>query len=251
MSTTYKNNYLKQVIYRLDFPKIDLGDLEQFKKSGDQQKYEYTLDSQKLESITFDAVADEVSKTHENIVVWRVEDKQKSMRFEATNQYCLLEYAQYVNSAKLKEDFDVFMSVFLKTHNVEEVSRMGLRYVNQIMFPSIKKIADWSKYISSELLSGTTFIQSKIGAPLRYLNQVEVNSSANSLVSVNFKYGIWNDKYPSPITSAEYILDIDCFTRSPISVSTDIESTYADLNKAAETVFEQAILEPLRKEMNK
>lgn len=251
MSATYKNNYLKQVIYRLDFPRVELSDFEKFKKQGDEQKYEYTLDSQKLESITFDAVADKVSKTHEDVTVWRIEDKQKSMRFEATSQYCLLEYAQYINSEKLRQDSDAFMTAFLKTHGIEEVSRMGLRYVNQIMLPSIKKVADWSKYISSELLNGTAFIQSKVGAPLRYLNQIEVNSSSNSLVSVNFKYGIWNDKYPSPITSAEYILDIDCFTRSPISVSTDVESTYADLNKAAETVFEQAILEPLRKEMSK
>lgn len=249
MSTTYKNNYLKQVIYRLDFPNVNLGDFEDFKAKGDAKQHDYTLDSQKLDSITYDASSDQVSKNQENITIWRVEDKERHMRFEATGEYCLLEYAHYVDSTRIKADSNALIVTFLEAHGIEEVSRIGLRYINEIMLPTVRKIADWSNYISNELLSGTAFMQDKVGAPLRYLNQIEVNSSP--LVSVSFKYGIWNDKYPSPITAAGYILDIDCFTRSPVSTGVDMDEAYVDLNLAAETVFEQAIQEHLRKEMNK
>lgn len=250
MSTTYKKNYLKQVIYRLDFPSIDLGSFEDFKQNAPQAEYVYSIDSQKMGSFTFNFSEDEVSKTQDEVTIWRAETKQNDMRFEATNQYCLLEYAQYVNSAKLKEDSNNFISAFLTMHGIEEISRVGLRYVNQISVPSIKKFTDWKKYIASELLSGSLHVKEKLGAPLRYLNQIEINSNASSVVSTSFKYGVWNDKYPSPITAAEYILDIDCFTRTPAQ-STDLNITYDSLNKAAEEVFETSIQEPLRKEMNK
>ncbi|MDK2899011.1 MAG: hypothetical protein PWQ10_198 [Patescibacteria group bacterium] len=251
MNTTYKSNYLKQVIYRLDFPKIDIGSFDDFKKKSDNQKHNYSLDSQKRDNFTFNVTTAELDKTQDSVVIWRVNDEQMSMKFEATNEYCLLEYTQYVDSTRLKKDAEMFILNFLKMHNIEEVSRIGLRYINQIMSPSIKKFSDWSKYIASDLLNGSLYIQGRLGAPLRYLNQIELNPKDNSLVSVSFKYGIWNDKYPSPITSADYILDIDCFTRSPILVNNDLETTYADLNSAAEIVFEASIQESLRKEMNK
>ena len=59
MSTTYKNNYLKQVIYRLDFPKINLGDFEEFKKDESNNSFLKSAHAQGLTNKQLDFILSE------------------------------------------------------------------------------------------------------------------------------------------------------------------------------------------------
>ena len=138
---------------------------------------------------------------------------------------------------------------FIEKYGVKRISRVGLRYINEIDVPSVKKILDWDKYINSNLITYSGFLKENQKTVTRMLNQIEMKTDDYNVI---FKYGIWNDKYPSPITNSPFILDIDGFTRLAIDYNKgELERVAIELNKEIESVFELSITASLRREMDK
>ncbi len=249
MSHTYKKNYLKQVIFRIDFEKVELSDFETFKTQVNERFDEGSKKQGKFGNFQLKVDSGEVINSTEDVEIWHFLDTKTGNKFEASPTHCLIEYFAYKNSEDLIENIKTLCNKFLEIHGVKQASRIGLRYINEIEIDSVKKLEDWSTYILEELLTASHTLKSKGKTPTRILNQAEFKAGSYSTV---FKYGIWNDKYPSPITGSSYILDIDCFTRLPVDLDEgELVSVTSSLNKEAEEVFELSITDKLRKEMEK
>lgn len=249
MSHRYKKNYLKQVIFRIDFEKVSLSDFDTFKTMIGAQFDTKTKQKGRVGNFELQVDSGEIINTTEEFDIWQFVDTNTGNKFEAAPTYCLLEYFAYKDSSILSKNIEELCTKFVEHHKISQVSRVGLRYINQIEINGVKRLNEWQNYILNDLLIAPKVFVNKNRVPTRILNQLELKSETFNTV---YKYGIWNDKYPSPITSSAYIIDIDCFTRLPVDLE---ESGLVDiamqLNKEAENIFELSITPKLRKEMEK
>lgn len=249
MSHTYKKNYLKQVIFRADFDRIELGDFEAFKKELSDNFDKIEKQKGKIGNFELNIDSGQVVNNFEEVEIWQFIDSKTSNKLELGPTHCLLEYFSYADSKKLLNDINSYCANVLDRHEIKTVTRIGLRYINQIELQDIKKINDWSRYISGDLLKSTDFFKKNGKAPIRILDHIEFKTEEFNTV---FKYGIWNDRYPTPITNDAYILDIDCYTRLPIDLTdNNLEDVAKKLNEEAENIFNFSITEQLKKEMDK
>ena len=249
MSHTYKKNYLKQVIFRIDFTKIELKEFEQL-KSDLKSRFEIGEKKNiKLSDFEIKADSAEPIVSTKDIEIWQFANAKTGNKFEVGPEHCLLEYFAYKDSSVLQKDVSELCGSLLNNYAVNEVQRVGLRYINQISVSAIRKIDDWKKFIIPELLMASNFLKDKGKSPTRILNRIEFKTEN---FSTRFSYGIWNENYPSPITNNAYILDIDSYTRLPLELNTNsLIELLGLLNKEAECIFELSITNALRKEMDK
>lgn len=250
MSHTYKTNYLKQVIFRIDFEEVKLGDFDSFKNRVGDRFGEGEKKKTRVANFEFNTDTEELADLSESVEVWQFTGAELGNKFEAAADHCLIEYFSYKDSKELRSDVESLCQTFLSLHNVTQATRIGLRYINQINLPNVRKMSDWSGYIANELLVASDFLRTGTGNPTRALNHIELKTE--SYVNVSLRYGIWNEKYPNPITNNAYILDIDCFTRLPVDLESDgLIDVMSSLNAQAEGIFEKSITAKLRKEMEK
>lgn len=249
MSHTYKRNYLKQVIFRVDFDPIQLDDFDEL-----EYKLNDSFDiSKKLKAIegNFELKVDSgeiLNRTPESHEIWQFTNSSTNNRLEIGPRHCLLEYFKYKNSSTLKNDIENLCETLLSRYKVTNIVRVGLRYLNEIELTKVKKIGDWEKYIEPELIKYIGFLKNKNKIATRMLNQIETKSDNFNVV---LKYGIWNNKYPSPITNSSFIIDIDSFSRLPLEYEHGkLVDFVTDLNTEAENIFEMLITSHLRKEMD-
>lgn len=249
MSHTYKKNYLKQVIFRADFENITLSNFESLKTSlaTDFDDVKKLKGRQGNLEVKFDS--GEVTNSTQEVEIWQFVNSKTGNKFEVGPTHCLLEYFSYKDSTDLKNDVSKLCEDFLEKNEVTNILRIGLRYINEIDPQSVKKISDWSKYITADLFTYSDFLKQKDKTATRMLNQIEMKTNDCNIV---FKYGIWNNKYPSPITSSPFVIDIDGFTRLPVEFTKgELTRVASEINKEVENLFEIAITDNLRKEMDK
>ena len=67
---------------------------------------------------------------------------------------------------------------------------------------------------------------------------------------LNFRYGMFNPEYPSPMRSAKFVLDFDCYCDSLLSGCDAIMAHIDDGHDSIQYLFENAISDNLRKAMN-
>lgn len=249
MSHEYKKNYLKQVIFRVDFENASLSGFEEMKEllAGEFDIAKKLQGRSGNFEIKFDS--NEVINSTEEIEVWQFTNSKTKNKFEIGPTHCLLEYFAYKNSDDLKKHINTYCEELLEKNNVSNLLRVGLRYINEIDISAIKKISDWNTYIATDLISYINFLKSNNKIATRMLNQIETKTDDFNTV---FKYGIWNNKYPSPITNSPFVLDIDGFTRLAVDFSKgELLRITSELNKEIENIFELSITDKLRKEMDK
>ncbi len=240
---------MDQVILRIDFDPISS---EKIKGYQDRFKHKFDkFEINKLVTATFEIKPgvepkkSTAQKPEENMLVFS--NTKTHLRVELSSDNIVLVYSKYKNSKIMRADLQDIFNIIIEENNMNTVNRIGLRYINQITIPTIKKLEDWSKFIASELLATPLYLQST-NAQTRFMNVNEFNNDIN--VSTGFRFGIWNDQYPSPITSGSYILDIDCFTRQPSDLTgTSIEEITKTLSQFCEDTFEKSITDNLRRKM--
>ncbi len=249
MSHTYKKNYLKQVIFRIDFAEIELREFAQYGKSLESYFDQHKELQGKQADFELNVASGELIDLSKEIKIWQFVNTKSGNKFEVGPAHCLLEYFSYEDSKSLKSDIDTFCRPLLDEYDIRLVNRIGLRYINQLEIPAVKKIGDWNSYINSSLLAPSEFLREKGKIQTRILSQMDLKSDN---YSTTFKHGIWNEKYPNPITNNPYILDIDSFTRFPVEIDKQSLLTFVDsLNVEAEEIFELSITNKLREDMDK
>ncbi len=240
----YKNNFLIQVICQLRFASdgsITEEALVAYKKALGADYGE--LATIKQQGIIIENTGSEVKSHTEDSNVWQIESTDKSHVITVTPESLALMHTSYTKFREyvetVKKVHELFFGQFT---SINEVSRLGLRYVNKIAPKGLEH--GWSEYIAPELTAALDFVDpSKLR---RSMHSMSIQHDKD--IKLNFNYGIFNEYFPAPVTQNEFILDIDAFTDSPFELEVS-DQLIEKFNTVIAVYFEKSISDPLRSEM--
>lgn len=245
----YKKNFLTQVIFRVDFDEVELGQLEAFAKTI---KTTFPTIEQKERQemlMTLDTKIGNVQHSQKKKVFWQIFNVDKTKRVEVDTTFIAITYSEYKDSKVLLKDIGEVFDTFVKKFDVKTIKRIGLRYVNEITLPKDKDVLDLGKYISKSLISNLDLVKDSGMKTSRTINQIMLR---NDDVYITFNSGMVNKDYPNEIVNKEFLLDYDCVSKFPIDVNNislvDIAKKY---NKYIEGLFELSIEQGLRNILKK
>ena len=212
----YKKTFLKQVLVRVDFQKP----LEYYEK-GLNTTVEKTIKKTfptmveqkiKLQSIQVESGQTKVSTSDQTLWTYYAKDKKKHARIEPTDFY--IQYDKYYSFEQLKKDFRLVFDSLVANYGELNITRIGLRYIDEIEIKQEKDVFDWKKYLNPNLFSALSIPLKKDRYFIsRAFSNLEFNYGDHNLT---LKYGMFNPDYPSPIKKKVFILDSDAYKRDNI-----------------------------------
>ncbi len=250
MAKKYKQNFLKQVLVRLDFQ----NPLQDYKKGLNPAvvkalaKTFPTMVEQKikLQSIEVESGQAKMSTTDQPIWTYYATNKKKHTRIEATDFY--IQYDKYYSFEQLKRDFQLVFGSLIKNYGELNITRIGLRYIDEIDRTREKDIFDWKKYLNQKLFSALSIPLRKDKKFIsRAFSNLEFNYGDQKLV---LKYGMFNPDYPSPIRKKVFILDSDAFKQDYVPDG-EVYAVLDELHSRISDLFESSLIKDgLRELMN-
>lgn len=187
-----------------------------------------------------------IAMNDSTIVEWVFKGKSTRKELKITKDSFLVEVQEYSSFEELKRDFLSVFSTFKSTYGEVQVSRMGMRYVDQIQ-PLELRTSDetwfdyWKKYVDERLLGGFAFT-SDDNALARHMNSCVMNYGDYSLT---FQYGMFNPDFPAVAKKSVFVLDTDVYSAGLLNYE-DIVSGLDAFHTQASVWFEKSITNGLR-----
>ncbi len=235
-------NFLKNVILRVNF----LGELKLSQQAVDSFSRVVSDDFPDLEPrerLSMYMTMDQIQRT--------TQEKRTKVFFfhnKATNNSISLEPDAIALDIKKYNNYNEFRRLVQKViQNIEtenpstKVSRVGLRYVNQIILNEGPPF-EWTGLIREPLLASVNFIERQ-NELSRFIGIFELNRSE---YLIKFQYGWFNSEYPNPIAKKEFLLDYDCYSKN----ETDLSSVLNQVDTfhiAIKELFRYSILDNLER----
>lgn len=240
----YKSNFLTNVIFRVDFPKILGLDKEKPPAEFQKQISDRFPISKEVAGGIFDlqAAPDAISFKQEKTVEWDFFDKERTKKVHIASDFLYIEYYKFKNFGELKGDMRFIFETFIELYPVKIVSSIDLRFINQIRLDSGDPM-DWENLIHPSLFSITKDFTSDEDEVLRSMHLLDINENENKL---RFQFGIFNSEYPNPIARKEFILDYDCRINEELETSEvyrKAEEFYGIIHKWFEKSIEDGLRE--------
>ena len=180
------------------------------------------------------------------IIEWGFKGKSARKQLKITENFLLVEVQDYSNFTDFKTEFlDVFLC-FKDTYKEVQISRMGMRYVDQIQSFEIKDSDTswfdyWKKFVDERLLGGFAFVDND-DALARHMNSCIMNYNDYSLA---FQYGMYNPDYPAVAKKPIFVLDTDVYSAGLLNHE-DIIGGLDTFHNQASVWFEKSITDELR-----
>ena len=240
----YKKNFLKSVIFRIDFPiilELSTNPPVEFQKKIIDN---FPLTEQK--TITELSVhMNKTDTTHESFksFIWIFNNASKNRKVEISQKHLTVEFKDYTLFAEFLEVVSKVYNSFLQSYNTPLISRFGHRYTNNITIKSGNTF-DWSGFINKKLIYVIDEFLTEKEKLSKLISQVIYNIDD---YKVFFNYGMHNSDYPSVIGRKEFVLDYDCVIDN--INATDVLTYLNIFNLRVNTMFEYCIDDELRKLM--
>lgn len=245
MDDKYKNNFLTNVIVRVDFPNPlnieslppDLTKviLKYFPISEAKKFIELSSEFKVVPKAKFEF------ETGEETTQWNYYGKNREKRLVLQNSYLSITYIRsYKRYDDLKSELLNIIDELFEVFSDIQINRLGLRYINEISFDETN-FFDWKKYLNNNLLSIFNISENK-DTIVRGLNNLVLNYGTMIL---NFHYGMHNPDYPSPIRKKIFVLDYDAYYTGLQDLK-DIESNLFTCHEEIKILFEENIEDGLR-----
>ena len=241
----YKKTFLTIVIVRIDF----VNSVEMLKKNlpidiREVAKTIFPIVEPESKTISeFKLTKDSTKRIDEDITEWVFNDIHRNKKLLINHECMYIEYKKYESYEVLKRDFEVIGNKLCSFFPEIQISRIGLRYINQINAPGTDPF-NWSGYINSNLLGIFNF-----GDKDRY-SRVFCNyalNSENDTVNVNF--GMHNPDFPAIIRKKTFILDYDAYSQGLLEWN-ELKDKIDIFHLLIEKSFEEHITDDLRRIMD-
>lgn len=246
--SNYKKNFLNNVVIRIDLaspiPGVDKGlpkeltntILKSFPLMEPKQV-------QIMQSI-FKVGASQIENVPaRKITIWNYHGKDREKTISIGEDYFYIEYKKYDGYQNLKKEFLNTLNNLVKFCPEIQISRFGLRYINNIELNESNP-TDWTNYISNKLLS-IFDIADKKDITTRAFHLLSVS---NENMNLNFQYGMSNPDFPATIKKKIFILDLDAYCQGAQN-ETEIEENIDLFHTQIEKYFEKSIKSGLREKM--
>jgi len=242
-SIKYENNYLIEVVFRIDFSPIF--QISEKKPSNFQEsirkEFPNFLDKTIIEvKSTF---IENKKIDEENLFPeYNFVSENKKEVVKLTQKYLLILVKKYSDFNTYKKMVMDIYCTFQKIYQPIVINRLGLRYINKIVFEKGNPI-EWNDYINPVLIHHIDFVENK-----KEISRVMTNLCLNKdYYNMLINFGISNPDYPSRVSKREYILDYDCYTTT--CKENEVEEMIINFNNEIKTIFELSINDRLRKKM--
>ena len=240
----YSKNYLTQVICQYNFePNADITDasLKQFKNNlGDEYK---ELSYIKQQGIVIEGNGSVVKTREDNTDLWQIQSVDGSHTLSIMSSSLSIVFIDYEKFSQNGVIINLIATSFFgEFRNVEEVTRLGLRYINNIA--PVKLESGWSQYISTALSGHLDFVDSSFVR--RSMHTFNLQQDDDTKITIHC--GLFNNYFPAPIIKNEFILDIDAYTENAVQIG-NTKDVIKQFNKVIAIYFEKSITDDLRKEM--
>jgi len=245
----YRSNYLKNVIFRIDFSQ----QLVHNKKSIDDFYNLIKEEFPKKDAIKGKILRTQIVTKKDSNKVTQQEQKVTNYKFSDENQTKILMleplsninlvFNIYKNSKELKDIIRLIINAVIQIYGDIEIKRTGLRYINDISLPEGNPF-DWAPFINHSLITGLDFPPENRTLS-RSMGIIELIRDDHGVL---FQYGMYNPEYPNKIARKIFILDYDCYIKNNLNAS-EINEKIEILQKDEENLFESSIRDELRKKM--
>ena len=247
--TIYKRNFITNVIFRIDYPKIlNLSEKKPPSKFQDTIIKRFPqIKVNRQSKIKTEIIKDSTFNINaESTVSWSFLNREKTIKTTIDSDNLIIECFRYKKFTEFFKTIKYILDNFMKLYNVKIINRLGLRYINQIKFDTGNPL-DWDNLIAPSLFSvSKDFVKKSDRNNIsRSMHLLEINEEKNILI---FQYGMHNSEYPNPISRKEYILDYDCISKEEIE-KVEILNKVKIFNAIITNWFELSIMDGLRKEM--
>jgi len=235
---TYKKNFLTNVLVQVNFaPILSIAEgvpsvfqdliREKLPRAETSKKFSVVL--------TGPEVKQNSATTH-----WQFWSEDRTRVAALDSGSITYERTKYTSYASFKEELSYVLTAFESVYKPSIISRIGLRYINQIHLAG--NPFDWDSYIHANLVAGLSTFGGDSSCIARLMSQMFlVHDDAKIL----FQYGIFNTEFPNRISKKEFVLDYDCFNEDECGFSV-ISSKVDHFNDIVCGLFEQSIGEKMR-----
>jgi len=233
-------NFLKNVILKVDF----LGEIKFSQMAVDSFRRAISDDFPNLEPrerismhMTLDPTQRLTEEKRIKVYFFSNATTNNSITFEPNA--VTFDFRKYNNYDEFRRLVQKVIQNLVTENASTKVSRVGLRYVNQIILNEGHPL-EWQGFIKEPLISSIDFVERK-NELSRLIGIVELNRSE---YSIKFQYGWFNSEYPNPIAKKEFLLDYDCYSKNETDISSVL--TQVDVyHTAIKELFRYSILDKL------
>ncbi len=243
----YKNNFLKEVIARIDFV-VPLEGLEKSipPKLANNISVHFPI------SEPTDAIAQELQIGPENVQSrkthlkhWNFYGKEREKQLSLGTPFIFASYKRYRTYEDMKETFGTAVDALKKTFPDTRAARFGLRYINSIEIPGLNNFASWNDYITAGLLGTLEFFNQ----PEHLTRLIHICETKYDDMNMRFQFGMPNPDYPAVMKRLQFVLDFDAYIQSAHDLSESLQ--YMDQgHEMIQALFEKCITDELRSRMN-
>lgn len=246
LNSSYKKNFLKQVVLKLDFfnpietlnndiPKELSKVIKKFFPVAEAKQFT----TQEIKLVPGNSVVTQESTMRE----WVFHTKEKDASFTITSKCLFFSYSVYKSFPNVLQHYNEICEYIFKTFENIQISRLGLRYINDIELNEGAPL-DWELYLNKKLLSLIKLIGDK---PLaRIFHTIEFNFDDYNL---RYQFGIPNPDYPSVIKKKNFVMDFDCYSNGLIETAA-IPGMLNTFHKKIKEWFEKSITASFRDILN-
>lgn len=243
MSTSYKRNFLANVICRADFPlNLRLGSE---RPVNFQERLASTFPKASegiiLQAEVPDGAPQNIS-LKQPVIRWEFFARDMSSRVNLQRDFLSIQTQKYQDFAHFWDLFEMPFQLLQDIYKPPVITRLGLRYQNLLSLDTGDAV-DWVGYLAPPLIEHLKFEHGGVLTKDSHLLQFD-----SGKIHINFNYGVHNPDYPGPSHQRQFALDIDCYIRDDIELN-DVAERLKDLNEEATDVFERSIGESWRELM--
>lgn len=245
----YDVNFITNAIFRVDIPKIDMNNSDPPEELRKELEQKFPIYHQIKKSNFGVKVEDknQVTTQLSEKILWEFKSKRDHNKFNKvviSPDYISLEYEDYKTFKDFFKDIKFVFNILFEHYPIENVNRIGLRYINEISLDSGNPF-DWNNLIDKSLFAVPEKFSKSSEDILRSMQVLDIEEDDYLL---RFQFGLYNSEYPNPIARKEFVLDYDCFIKGEIE-QYEIFKHAERCNKVISKWFEKSIEDGLREIM--
>ncbi len=252
----YKKNYIENFIFKINFKESNQEIVDAILNSLKQNLAD-TFNGLKSREIinnmiemNEDTNIAQITST-QKVIEYRLFNKNEDEFITITNEYIAYETTKYQNFEAANSIIKKMIKNFKDSSNIETCTRIGMRFINDIILPSETKndIYNWKGYIQNPLLNDIEFFREKNQKEIiQSMHSIDIESNEDKNIYYTIQYGLYNSRRPSQMLDKQYIIDIDAHTKTVEDIE-DVESKIKIMHKEIEELFETIIDDEMRKNM--
>lgn len=245
----YKNNTLSTVIFRVDFVSpinVDDDGLDKACMSIYPVKQTETINEENVTTSFNEKGEMSIERNVVSFANKKYSDRQLMRYITVSPKYVLTEVTNYISYEDIRTTFISVFDAIRKANPDVVVSRIGMRYVNQIDLSSYKKTTRKS-FVKQNLFESVydDIIDDSLSARTQHLAEIIIDDYRVRCVT-----GLFNPDYPAAIKRNIVTLDFDAFIQGNVD-SSDVANYLDKFHDSIQVLFEESILAKQREQMGR